>query len=68
MLSVIAEQPETSLSTLRASVNEAGRAYRAKAIAGLEETSRLKMKSAKRKVVIDLPATAVEESWTNPNQ
>jgi amino acid adenylation domain-containing protein len=68
VLAVIVEQPESRLSDLRASVNEAGRAYRAEAIAGLEETSRLKLKSAKRKVVIDVTPTAVEESWTNPNQ
>ena len=68
VLSVVVEQPETRLSDLRALVNETGRAYRAKAIADLEGTSRLKLKSAKRKVVVDVPATAVEESWTNPNQ
>jgi hypothetical protein len=68
LLSVIVEQPETRLSDLHALVTETGRAYRAKAISDLEETSRLKLKSAKRKVVVDVPAPAVEESWTNPNQ
>jgi non-ribosomal peptide synthetase component F len=68
VLAVIVEQPETRLSDLRASVNEGGRAYRADAIAGLEETSRLKLKSTKRKVVIDVAPAVVEESWTNPNQ
>jgi amino acid adenylation domain-containing protein len=68
LLSVIVEEPETRLSDLHALVTETGRAYRAKAISDLEETSRLKLKSAKRKVVVDVPAPAVEESWTNPNQ
>jgi amino acid adenylation domain-containing protein len=68
LVATIVEQPETRLSVLRGLVNEARRAYRAEAIAGLEETSRLKLKSAKRKVVIDVTPTAVEESWTNPNQ
>ena len=68
LLSVVVEQPETRLSVLRVSMDEASRAYRAQAVAGLEEASRRKLKSAKRKVVIGGPATAVEESWTNPNQ
>jgi hypothetical protein len=68
LLAAIVEQPEIRLSVLRGAVNETGRAYRADAIAGLEETSRMKLKSAKRKVVIDVAPAAVEESWTNPNQ
>src|ERR1041385_8286640 len=68
LLTMVVEQPEIRLSVLRAAVNEAGRAYRAEAMAGLEETSRLKLKSAKRKVVVDVAPAALEESWTNPNQ
>ena len=68
LLAAVVERPEIRLSDLRAAVNEAGRAYRSEAMAGLEETSRLKLKSAKRKVVIDVAPAAVEESWTNPNQ
>lgn len=68
LLPLVVEQPESRLSDLHVSVNEAGRAYRAEAIAGFEETSRMKLKSAKRKVVIDVAPAAVEESWTNPNQ
>jgi acyl carrier protein len=68
LLAVVVEQPETRLSDLRSSVSEAGRAYRAEAIAGLEETSRMKLKSSKRKVVVDVTPAVVEESWTNPNQ
>jgi hypothetical protein len=68
LLAVVVEQPETRLSDLRSSVNEAGRAYRAEAIAGLQETSRMKLKSSKRKVVVDVAPAVVEESWTNPNQ
>jgi acyl carrier protein len=68
LLAVVVEQPETRLSDLRSSVSEAGRTYRAEAIAGLEETSRMKLKSSKRKVVVDVTPAVVEESWTNPNQ
>jgi len=68
LLAIVIEQPETRLSDLRSSANEVGRAYRADAIAGLEETSRLKLKSTKRKVVVDVAPAVVEESWTNPNQ
>jgi hypothetical protein len=49
-------------------VHEAGRVHADKAVAGFEETSRRKLKSTKRKVVIGAVTTAVEESWTNPNQ
>src|SRR6185369_3162638 len=68
LLGLVVEQPDVRLSDLRAAVNDAGRAYRAEAMAELSETSRLKLKSAKRKVVIDVAPAAVEESWTNPNQ
>jgi amino acid adenylation domain-containing protein len=68
LLAIVVEHPETRLSVLRDSVNESGRAYRSRAIAGLEETARLKLKSVKRKVVVDVAPTAVEESWTNPNR
>jgi DnaJ-domain-containing protein 1 len=65
LLSVIVEQPETRLSALRVSVNETGRAYRAQAIAGLEETSRLKLKSAKRKVASN---AFIKERLLNPER
>lgn len=51
LASAVAEQPDIRLSALRAVVNEAGGTYRAKATATLEKTSRLKLKSAKRRVV-----------------
>ena len=68
LLGLVVEQPEIRLSELSAAVADAGRAHTDKSIAGLEETSRLKLKSAKRKVVIGAVTTAVEESWTNRNQ
>jgi non-ribosomal peptide synthetase component F len=68
LLMTVVEQPEIRLSDLSAAVHEASRAYRSQAMAGLEETSRLKLKSAKRKVVVDVAPAALEESWTNPNQ
>jgi hypothetical protein len=54
LVRLIVAQPETCLSVLRDSVNETGRAYRAQVVAGLEEASLLKLKSVKRKVVIDV--------------
>lgn len=54
LLAVVVEQPDIRLSELSAAVRDAGRAYTNKAIEGLEETSRLKLKSAKRKVVVEL--------------
>jgi acyl carrier protein len=68
LLAVVVEQPDIRLSDLSVAVHEAGRAHADKAIAGMEETSRRKLKSARRKVVIGAATSAVEESWTNPNQ
>ena len=67
LLAVAVEQPEIRLNDLRVAVNEAGRTYRDKEIAELEETSRWSLKSTKRKRVSGAVATAAEESWTNSN-
>lgn len=54
LLAVVVEQPDIRLSELSAAVRDSGRAHTNKAIEGLEATSRLKLKSAKRKVVTEL--------------
>jgi amino acid adenylation domain-containing protein len=68
LLSLVVEQPNIVLSALRSAVNETGRAYRNKTSAGLEEASRQKLKSTKRKVVTGTRASAKEEPWTSPDR
>ncbi len=68
LLTIVVEQPSIVLSALRAAVSETGRAYRDRASERLEEASRQKLKSTKRKVLTVMQASAAEELWTNPNR
>ena len=68
LLAIVVEQPNTRLSNLRTAVKETGRAYRSKTSVRLEEASRQKLKSTKRKVVTGMTPSATEELWTNPNR
>ena len=61
LLSIVVEQPDVRLSVLRGAITDAGRAYRDEASARLAEMSHRKLKSAKRKTVIDRASTAVEK-------
>jgi amino acid adenylation domain-containing protein len=68
LLAIVAEQPDIVLSALRAAVSETGGAYRNTTSVRLEEASRRKLKSTKRKVLTGPQASAAEELWTNPSR
>ena len=65
LLSLVAEEPTIALSTLRAAVNETGRAFRNKKSERLEEAGRQKLKSIKRKLVMGTQAGSEDELFSN---
>jgi non-ribosomal peptide synthetase component F len=65
LLALVAEQPNIALSALRAAVNETGRAFRYRTSERLDEASRQKLKSTRRKVVTGAQANSKEKLWTN---
>jgi amino acid adenylation domain-containing protein len=65
LLALVADQPNIVLSALRAAVNETGRAFRYRTSERLDETSRQKLKSTRRKVVTETQANSKEKLWTN---
>ncbi len=60
LVRLVAENPDISLSALRAATNETARAHRNKLSAATEEISRQKLKSTRRKVVA--PTSMIKES------
>jgi non-ribosomal peptide synthetase component F len=68
LLATIIAEPESRLSDLRAALAAVARDYREELIGRLEESSRRKLKSVKRKALGSVQETIVEESWTTPNQ
>jgi len=68
LLATIVAEPESRLSDLRAALAMVARDYREELIGRLEESSRRKLKSVKRKALGSVQETIVEESWTTPNQ
>jgi hypothetical protein len=67
LLAIVSEQPEIRLSALRAKLDDVGRAYRRQRAARLEDTSREKLKSVKRRAVGGTPSL-IAELETNLNQ
>jgi non-ribosomal peptide synthetase component F len=65
LLTLVSEQPNIVLSALRAAVNETGRAFRYRTSERLDEMSRQKLKSTRRKVVTGTQASSKEKLWTN---
>ncbi len=65
LLALVTEQPNIALSALRAAVNETGRAFRYRTSERLDEASRQKLKSTRRKVVTGTQANSKEKLWTN---
>lgn len=68
LLALVAEQPNIVLSALRAAVNETGRAFRIRTSERLEDASRQKLKSTRRKVVTGTQASSKEELLTNSHR
>ena len=68
LLAAITAQPATRLSTLRALLATVAREYREELSKQLEESSRRKLKSAKRRTVAGAQPAIVEESWTSQTQ
>ncbi|HEY8228436.1 MAG TPA: amino acid adenylation domain-containing protein [Pyrinomonadaceae bacterium] len=65
LLALVAEEPSIALSTLRAAVNETGRAFRNRTSERLEEAGRQKLKSIKRKLVMGTEAGSEDELFSN---
>lgn len=65
VLAFVAEEPSIALSTLRAAVNETGRAFRNRTSERLEDAGRQKLKSIKRKVVMGTQAGSEDELFSN---
>jgi len=65
VLALVAEEPSIALSTLRAAVNETGRAFRNRTSERLEEAGRQKLKSIKRKAVLGTQAGSEDELFSN---
>jgi amino acid adenylation domain-containing protein len=68
LLTTITTQPETRLSALRALLATVAREYREELGEQLDESSRRKLKSVKRKTVAGAQPTVAEESWTSRTQ
>jgi amino acid adenylation domain-containing protein len=69
LLVTIIAQPESCLSALRPRLADVAREYRAELAQRIEESSRKKLKSIRRKVVSKVePEIAEEEAWTSPTQ
>jgi UDP-N-acetylglucosamine enolpyruvyl transferase len=65
VLALVAEEPSIALSSLRAAVNDMGRALRNRTSERLEEAGRQKLKSIKRKVVMGTQAGSEDELFSN---
>ena len=65
LLALVVEEPTIAFSTLRAAVNETGRAFRNKKSERLEEAGRQKLKSIKRKLVMGTQAGSEDELISN---
>jgi hypothetical protein len=68
LLAIITANPEYRLSTLRTMLGTVARDYREELSEQLEESSRRKLKSVKRKALGRLQPKTVEEPWTTPTQ
>jgi amino acid adenylation domain-containing protein len=68
LLTTITTQPETRLSALRALLATVAREYREELSEQLDESSRRKLKSVKRKTVAGAQPIVAEESWTSRTQ
>jgi non-ribosomal peptide synthetase component F len=68
LVGTVTAQPETRVSALRALLATVAREYREELSEQLEESSRRKLKSVKRKSVTGTQTATVEESWTSRTQ
>ncbi|MFN2529804.1 MAG: amino acid adenylation domain-containing protein [Pyrinomonadaceae bacterium] len=62
LLSLVAEEPNITLSVLRAAVDETGRAFRRRTTERLGETGRKKLKSTSRKPVTGIPKRSCHQT------
>ncbi|OLE67019.1 MAG: hypothetical protein AUI36_06970 [Cyanobacteria bacterium 13_1_40CM_2_61_4] len=67
LLTIVSEQPENKLSTLRAKLDAVGRAYRQQQAELLEDASREKLKSVKRRAVTGAQSSTTNSHETNVN-